>query len=281
MTTAQPTKKRHLALLLAAMLVLALAPIAGLVAWQTYDRLHQEQERTQQDLQRAATDFANSVQRELGSSIDALTVLSQSEIFQHGRITAMGRLLQGRPRRDWDSIFLLDPQGAVVLDTAAGKPAPAQALHAIHAKAMIALAPVVSDAGGARPGIAIAMPINQGGHIIYVLGVRLNDTVWARLAGNAVTPEGAQARLYDANRKLISQSAAMATATMMDDGRVYDACADAPPARWNACVAVPAEPLDAQRRDTVLHALKTSGVALLLGFVLAAAIGRAVLARVD
>ena len=44
-------------------------------------------------------------------------MLSQSELFQQGRIAALGQLLHGRPRRDWDSVFLFDRDGNLVLDT--------------------------------------------------------------------------------------------------------------------------------------------------------------------
>ncbi|HUR88775.1 MAG TPA: hypothetical protein VMZ74_06800 [Ramlibacter sp.] len=258
---------------LVAMVFAALAPIAAWTVWQTYAEVHALHERASGELQRAATDFSLSVNRELSSSLDALTVLSQSEIFQQGRIAAMGRLLHGRPRRDWDSIFLLDPQGAAVLDTAQ-RPGPPEMLRELHAAAIRRLTPVVSGAGKV-PGIAIAMPIMQGDHARYVLGVRVSDSVWPRLAANASLPEGGQARLFDAQGHLISQSGELAT------DRIRTGWETVPVSGWRVRIAVPAAPIEAQQRHLIVHALSTSGAALLAGLVLAALLGRVITRRLS
>lgn len=274
----------------------ALAPISGWLAWEVASEVHVQQERSYRELRRAASEFAVSVNRELSSSMDALTVLSQSELFQQGRITAMGRLLQGRPRRDWDSIFLLDVQGNVVLDTAP-RPPPPQALRELHAAALKTLTPVVSGAGQ-PPGIAIAMPVTQGDHVRYVLGVRLNDAVWPRLAANASLPAQARARLYDRQGHLISQSDGSGGGTLGasvlqpmqrapaglqrapdGDRDAYTAWDVVPVAGWFARISMPAAPIDATTRELVFHGLSTSGAALLAGLVLAAALARVFVRR--
>src|SRR3954465_4358852 len=129
--------------MLACLVLAALLPVAAVLSWQVYEDLRAERGRTEEDLVRAAAGFARVVGRELASSVDALRVLSQSELFQQGRIAAMGRLLHGRPRRDWDSIFILDPQGNVVLDTAP-RPSPAAVFQPLQQEALAKLAPVVS-----------------------------------------------------------------------------------------------------------------------------------------
>jgi hypothetical protein len=258
-------------LLLAAMVFAALAPIAGWLAWQVHVQVQAQQQQVAAELTSAAAGFAQSVERELSSSVDALTVLSQSELFQQGRIAAMGRLLHGRPRRDWDSIFLLDPQGAVVLDTAQHPPPP-ETMHDLHSAALRKLAPVVSGAGK-LPGISVAMPIMQGDHVRYVLGVRLSDSVWPRLASNASVPPGGHARLEDAQGHLISQSGELAT------DRIQSGWDTVPLSGWRVRVSVPAAPIDAAQRQLVTHALSTSGVALLIGLLLAAILGRAIVRR--
>jgi hypothetical protein len=257
--------------LLAAMVIAALAPVTGLLGWQLHQELEARQATTQQSLQQAANEFMLSVNRELASSIDALTVLSQSELFQQGRIAAMGRLLQGRPRRDWDSVFLLDAKGAVVLDTAP-RPAPPDSLRDLHAAAMRSGAPAVSGAGK-TPGIAIAMPIKQADHVRYVLGVRLSDSVWRRLAANATLPEGGEVRLFDAQGHPISAAGDVGVQPL------YAAWETVPLAAWKVRVALPAAPIDEARRHAIKHWLSTIGGALLAGAALAAVLGRAILRR--
>lgn len=259
-----------------AVLLIAILPVAIVLGWQVWAGLRAERDRTGQELSRAASALAQSVDRELASSIEALTVLSQSELFQQGRIAGMGRLLHGRPRRDWDSIFLLDANGAVVLDTAPrGHSVPAQALRELHARALRGPGAVVSGAT-ASPGIAIAAPIVQSGHVRYVLGVRTSDAVWMRLASAAPLPPDGVARLYDAQGRPIAGSASDA-----DDADTYDAWASVPLAGWRVRVSVPAGPIDTQRRHTIVTALSTSGASLAVGFVVAALLARRIARRIE
>lgn len=285
--------------LLACLVLAALLPIAGVLSWQVHGAMRAERERTEHQLAQAASDFAQAVDRELASSVGALRVLSQSELFQQGRIAAMGRLLHGRPRRDWDSIFLLDVQGNVVLDTAP-RAAQAATFRDAHREALARLAPVVSGLGGS--GIAIALPVIQQDQARYVLGVRLSASLWPRLAAAAALPQGAQARLYDREGQLISQSGgdapggarlppqalqAMARdargvqrASETDGSDVYAAWDRVPQSGWHARVSVAAAPVDAAQRDLLARALSTSGVALLAGLLLAAAVADAITRRV-
>src|SRR5205085_9709267 len=99
---------------LVAVMLLAIIPVGAILSWQIVQDVRERQGQVEDELARSANALSQSVERELDSSLDALTLLSQSEIFQQGRVAAMGRLLQGRPRRDWDSIFLLDRDGNVV-----------------------------------------------------------------------------------------------------------------------------------------------------------------------
>lgn len=260
-----------------AVLLVAILPVALVLGWQVWEAIRADQDRMSDELAQSASAFAQSVNRELASSIEALTVLSQSEIFQQGRIAAMGRLLHGRPRRDWDSIFLLDSNGTVVLDTAAkGGSIPPAAVRTLYAQALLKPGAVVSGAT-ASPGIAIATPILQAGHVRYVLGVRTSDGVWARLAANAALPQDGQARLYDSQGRPITTGA-----TAGDEGEEsYEAWSQVPISAWRARVSVPAAPVEAAHRKMIVAALSTSGASLVLGFVLAAIVARRIARRID
>jgi hypothetical protein len=257
-----------------AVLLIAVLPVALVLVWQVWSGLRADDERTQEELIRAASAVAQSANRELASSIEALTVLSQSEIFQQGRIAAMGRLLHGRPRRDWDSIFLLDANGAVVLDTAPhGSSIPVEAMRALHQQALAGKSAVVSGVTGS-PGIAIATAIRQAGRLRYVLGARTSDAVWTRLAANAPLPQDGEARLYDA------QGRGFGGAVEGDHEDTVEAWANVPLANWRARVSVPAAPIDAAHRRSILAALSTSGASLAFGFVLAAFAARRIARRI-
>jgi PAS domain S-box-containing protein len=280
---------------LVAVMLLAILPIAAIMSWQIFSEVRKEQAGIEEELARSSSALAQHVERDLLSSLDALAVLSQSELFQHGRIAALGRLLQGRPRRDWDSIFLLDAGGATILDTAPPRAGPGSAagLRELQAAVMRKREPVVSGLGGPGRGVAVALPVMQGGAVRYVLGARMSESVWQRLVATAIVPQGARAAIFDAQHRLVAHSdnppaaagSALPADTVeaMDDhvfgvqratdvsGQVvYSAWQAVPLAGWQARVSLPAAPIDAGHRRAIIGALSTSGGSLLLGLILAA-----------
>jgi signal transduction histidine kinase/CheY-like chemotaxis protein len=288
-----------------AVILLATLPIAAIMSFQIFMEVRSEQARIEEELARSASALAQTVERELTSSLDALGVLSQSELFQQGRITALGRLLQGRPRRDWDSLFLFDRDGTLVLDTAPSRAAigPLEPLRALHQRALRKVEPVVSGLSDGQPpgsrAVAVALPVVQGGTVRYVLGARMGEAVWQRLAVSASTPGAANTSLFDAQDRLISYStgaaAPLGAALPRDaaesmrgrssgvhrssdvDGRtVYAAWQTVPIAGWRVRVAVPAAPIDSVHRKAIIAALSTSGGSLLLGVLLASLVARRV-----
>ena len=288
-----------------AVILLATLPIAGIMSFQIFMEVRSEQARIEDELARSAAALAQTVERELTSSLDALGVLSQSELFQQDRITALGRLLQGRPRRDWDSLFLFDRDGTLVLDTAPSRAAagPLEPLRALHQRALRKVEPVVSGLSDGQPpgsrAVAVALPVVQGGTVRYVLGARMGEAVWYRLASTASAPGGARTGLFDAQGRLISYStgaaAPLGTALPPDaaesmrgrssgvhrssdiEGRtVYAAWQTVPMAGWRVRVAVPAAPIDSVHRKAIIAALSTSGGSLLLGVLLASLVARRV-----
>lgn len=282
---------------LAASLLVAVLPIASLLGWQVREDLRVQRERTEAELAAAARSLSQATERELVSSLEALQVLSQSELFQQGRIAGLGRLLQGRPRRDWDSVFLLDRDGTVVLDTGP-RNAPG-ALRTIHAQATRRGGAVVLSAQGAPgtpPQPVIAIAIQQPGGVRYVLGARLSETLWLRLLATNPRPAGGIAALFDAQGRLLGHSDAptrdaalpagdaavdMAEATHgvaragdASGTMVYAAWQRDAVAAWTARVSVPAAPIDGARRRSMWTALSSYGAALLLGLALAWRVGR-------
>jgi signal transduction histidine kinase len=284
---------------LVAVMLLAILPIATFMTAEIYGDVREQQAQIDAELSRSAAALSLSVERELASSVEALSVLSQSELFQQGRIAALGRLLQGRPRRDWDSIFLLDRDGSPVLDTADSQGTPT-GMRELHRQVLRRGKPVIWAIGGAgadHRGIAVAMPVMHGGHLRFVLGARMSDDVWRRLVTSASMPQGGNACLFDAQHLLISDSrstvvpagSALPDTALADMGdrptgthrsvnlqgqEVFAAWQTIPLAGWHARIALPAAPIDSARHQSIMAALSASGGGLLLGLLLAALVAR-------
>ena len=192
-----------------AVMLLATLPMAVLMSVHRFAEIRSERARVDQELSESAAALAGSVERQLRSSIEGLQVLAQSELFQRGRVAALGRLLHGRPRGDWDSVFLLDRQGAVVLDT--GQPretAGTEVMRSLH-RQVLRGEPAVSGLWEQAPGhrwTAVAVPIVQGGQVRYVLGARMDESVWQWLSLRAPRPGAAKAAVFDAQGRLLGAS---------------------------------------------------------------------------
>jgi signal transduction histidine kinase len=286
---------------LVAVMLLAILPIAAFMTAEIYGDVRERQAQIDAELSRSAAALSLSVERELASSLEALNVLSQSELFHQGRIAALGRLLHGRPRRDWDSIFLLDRDGSPMLDTAGpGLQDPTSGMRELHRQVLRRQQPVIWAIGGAgadHRGIAVAMPVKQGGQLRFVLGARMSDDVWRRLVTSASVPPGGNASVFDAQHLLISHSRSMVVpagsaladdalaymgdrpsgthrSTSLEGKAVYAAWQTIPLAGWHAHVWVPAGPIDSARHQAIAAALSASGGSLLLGLLLAALVAR-------
>ncbi len=282
-----------------AVMLLASLPMAVLMGTQRFHEIRAEQRRIEQALAGSAAALAASVDRQLRSSIEGLQVLAQSELFQQGRVAALGRLLHGSPRGDWDSVFLLDRQGAVVLDTAQPRAkAGSEVLRHLH-RQVLRGTPAVSglwEQPPERRWTAVAVPIVQNGQIRYVLGARMDESVWHRLSTNARRPGAGKAELFDAQGHLLGASTAsvprgaalppdaasdLARAAVgvhrssdVDGSAVYAAWHASALSGWHARVTLSAAPIDAARRRAMVAALATSGGSLLLGLLLAALVAR-------
>ena len=280
-----------------AVILLATVPISAIMTTRMFQEVRQEQSEIEEQLARSAAALGQTVERELGSSIDALAVLSQSELFQGGRIAALGRLLHGRPRRDWESIFLFDREGNLVLDTAPAGTGEYTALelHELQQTVLRTLKPTVGGISrhplATNRAIAVALPVIQDGTVRYVLGARMGQAVWQRWASTAGTPPGGQAGIFDASGRLIAHALATAPVGKLlpedaleslkaspagvhrhaaIDGRVaYAAWETVPVAGWRAMVWLPAAPIDGAHRSAIIGALSTTGASLLLGVLLA------------
>ncbi|MBE7939886.1 cache domain-containing protein [Ramlibacter aquaticus] len=282
MADSQPERQGRPRAVLAPLILLALLPIALLLGGQLVGRLRAERAQVEAALAASADTVAARVARELQSSVDALDVLSRSELFQQGRVTALGRLLHGRPRPDWDSLFLLDAGGTPVLDTAATPPSPAMrsVMDGLRAQVVATGRPALSGVGAAgatpAPAVAVALPVRSGERIAYVLGARMGAATFQRLASGSTTGLDDRVCITDAQSRVIADSSGLPQGLVLshEDPALAFAWHTVPGFGWQVRVAQPMAPLAQARRDAILWALLTQGGALLAGAVLAYAWGR-------
>jgi signal transduction histidine kinase len=283
---------------LASVVVLALLPLAALVCWQMVRAVGAEQVEIESDLARSAAAFSEAVNSELLASLDALTALAHADTLQAASPAPFEQLLRNRPptRREWQGVFLADPQSRVLMDTATGdaRARLTEALPGVVQRVLSTGQPAVSGLVGpdSHRVVLLAVPVLRDGRATAVLGARLPAAAWQRLAGSASRPDGGYAVLHDAGRRLVATSlpgpptadaalpAAVTAAdvrpfgidrTLGADGNAVYAAWQAVPAApgWGVQVAVPAEPIDAARRRAVLAAVGATAASLLLGALLA------------
>jgi signal transduction histidine kinase/CheY-like chemotaxis protein len=281
-----------------AAILLAMLPLAALMSFQIYAELRDEQARVEDELARSAAMLSQAVERELVSSLDALSALAQSDLVEQGQVARIGQLLHWRPRRDWHSVFVLGPGGQVLFDSASVADAADPSVREFHQRIADTGQPHVSSLpveGGQRK-IAVALPVRDNESLRYVLGARIAEPFWQSLASAATIPEGAHAGLFDPQGRLIGYSPGPPTAgkslpleaaTLMrdrpsglhrstdnDSRPVYAAWHAVPMGGWQVRVELPAAPIDMAHRKAIMWGLTTGAASLLLGLLLAAAAAR-------
>jgi len=277
---------------LVAIALLATVPLAALSSWQTFRGIQGQRAQLESNLQRAAGSLSRSVERELGASIEVLTMLSHADALQHGEPAEFERALRNSPmlRANWSGAFLLRPDGGLLFDVSGG--AGIAAPRFVHDPAAITrmLAdrrPVVSDllseAGGTRRFTLVEVPVLVDNQARYVLGAFIEASTWQQLIESSDTPEGGFARLTDRRQRVIASSLATPAAMAGTGGASAPAATDvylardtAGAGRWGVAVGLPAAAIDMNFQNSVVATLVTAAVCMLLGVTLALLVARRV-----
>ncbi len=287
---------------LVVVIVLAILPLASLVSWQIFAEVRHEQAQIEANLAGSAAALAQATESELNASLDALGNLAHSELLQPPlQAQRLRRALLERPpaRRDWHSVFLVDADGVLQFDTAAGadRGAPVsgelgQLVEQVLRDAQPAASGLVATRAPDGLAVMLGVPVVREGRAAYVLGARVSGAAWQRLSGGASRPHGGYAAVHDAQQRLIAWTlprevplgvSLPATAADAIRGRVfgvqrmagidgdpvYAAWQRVGPSGWSVYVAAPARPIDTAHRQAILAALAASGGSLLLGVLLA------------
>lgn len=241
----------------------------GWLAWKSFDEAARDQAALDASLAHSASALAQAVDAELDSSLQALKVLSQSGFFQQDRIGSLGRLLHGRPRRDWDSLVVIDRQGTVIIDTATTRTSVAETnrLRALHQEMLASKAPIVlrSRVAPSANMVTLAVPVIQDDQVRYVLGARMSDATWVFLAAAAQRPEGARAQIFDESGDPV---VGIAPALAEGDGAHYSASDTTATARWKVRISLDANPVRKHRRAMLIERWTPLVVCLVAGLLL-------------
>jgi PAS domain S-box-containing protein len=304
--TAWPTGSLRTYLVM--VILLATVPIAVLMAHQIYTSLRSQQAQLQAELRRGAAALAYSVERELSSSVDALSILAQSDALQLGEVERFARsLVSGaRMRAGWGAAYVRSADGRLLTDTAGlGEFESRSAITLgdftrvdLHREARVSN--VIAHPG--QPGLhvtAIEVPVLVGGSLRYVLGAWIDVNVWQALADDAGTLRHGFGQIVDRQQRVIARTAdteryvakplppaavaAMRRAgaglirvDLFGEGEAFAAWHKLPVTGWAVQFAVAAEPVEDLQRNAVLAALATAGGCLLLGVTLALLVARRV-----
>jgi CheY-like chemotaxis protein len=270
--------------------LLCVAPVVAVMGVNAYMNADGERTRAEDELRRIAYTLAQSVEHETGSSYEALALLARSDAIQQGEPSRLNRVQDWRLRRDWDSVFVLDRDGAVLMDTRAPGAAD-KSLNELHRRISAGGRPaataIVDGSTGRIGAVALAIPVRQAGVVRYVVGARVASPMWQNLLGTAGLPEGAHAGLFDDQSRAIADtdpradaltSAEVAAAPeaaavrRVHDSRgreMYAAWQTVAAAQWRVVVSQLARPIEAAQRRGTIAALVAGGASLLLGVWLA------------
>jgi signal transduction histidine kinase/CheY-like chemotaxis protein len=278
---------------LVAIALIATVPLAALSSWQTFRGIQGQRAQLEGNLQRAAGSLSRSVERELGASIEVLTMLSHADALQRGEPAEFERTLRHSPmlRANWSGAFLLRPDGGLLFDVSggAGIAAPRVAHDAASIARMLAdRRPLVSDLlnepGSARRFTLVEVPVLIDNQARYVLGAFIEASTWQQLIESSDTPQGGFATLTDRRQRVIASTrpagrdvgstGGSASAPAAPD--LYLARDTAGAGRWGVTIGLPAAAIDMGFQNSVVATLVTAAVCMLLGVTLALLVARRV-----
>lgn len=284
-------------------ILVATVPQAAFVSYLIYQETVRARSQIEDGLRRTAHTFALAVEREIVSSIDALSILAQSDSLQAGDVRRFYLTLTRRPtmRDTWRSAYLVASDGTLLFSTDRPYGAPLGNVDGSPEFDQIKRTrePVVTDLvlGHDTDQLVtgIQVPVLVRGELRYVLGARITTHEWQALMRQASVPKGGFLSLFDANNRVIAHSLDAAPAlghetipahagadgTPLRDaplvaGTTYAAWHRVPPAGWGVGVGIAAEPFERSQLAAVAAAMGAGLLSLSLGLALALLVARQV-----
>ena len=288
---------------LVAIMLIATLPVVALMGYQILRDTGANDERLWKELERSAAATAQNVERELGASTDALTILARTTLLAHEGTVEFERTVRDdtRLRPAWRGVFLIGADGRTLFDSApasagAARPTPldAAAFARLSGGARVVVANQPALDAAAPPLSAVAVPVVVAGQRRYVLGAWLEPAAWQELLQKSGPPEDGFVSLIDAEQRVMAstrthavgrvlpvhaataatQASGMRRTTLQSGDDAYTAWHDLASARWAVAVGVPAAPLDAARLRAFVTTLVGVALCVVLGVYFASLVAR-------
>lgn len=282
---------------LVAMILVATVPIALLMTYHILSGVKAEQQRLQLRLQRSATWLAHSVEQELGSYIEALTLLSYTDAITHRDPIALSWLVQARPSvaRAWSSLYVISADGKLVFDSSSRPLADSLSLQRVR-RVLSDGKPLVSqlDLEDGMPAVTVVdVPVVGAGAARYVIGARIKSQVWQRLIDEARERDADIVAMFDRRLQPIAHAQALprpaepaaraasapllpVTPVSFAPEHTVAAWGEVPLAGWSVAVGVQMAPVVQAQSKALVTALAIAGGCLLVGVSLALVLARRV-----
>ena len=307
--------KASLRAYLAAIMLVATVPFIALMGYRIYDDFVSQRGRMWVELERTAAATAENVERELASSIEALSIIGQTTLLGNPDSSEFEGLLRDSPRLrlSWRGVFLISPDGQVLVDSgypvAEGLPIAADAVRnrPDFRSMRTDPRPMVSNLIAREPGqftTAVAVPVLQQGRLAYVVGAWIDYVAWQTLLQGSAPPVDGFLSLYDRNHVVVARtrmperfvgqrlpadavsaaqgrSAGSHRVGSLDGNALYGAWQSVPMAGWGVGVGLPAAPLDLEVAKSMLLAAAGAALCVVLGLYLASRVARHLVRPLD
>ncbi|HEX6722522.1 MAG TPA: cache domain-containing protein, partial [Burkholderiaceae bacterium] len=307
--------KASLRAYLAAIMLVATVPFSALMAYRIYDDFVAQRERLWTELERTAAATAQNVERELVSSIEALSIIGQTTLVRRSDSAEFEALLRDNPRlrNSWRGTFLISADGRVLVDAAfplsEGRSVGIDsARNQPDFRGMLARPrPLVSNLVPRTDGeytTAIAVPVLARGKLVYVVGAWIDFSAWQTLLQNSGPPGGGFLELYDGNGVVLARTLGaerfvgkqLPDETMtalrergigthrtpaLEGHKLYRAWHAVQPSGWGVGVGVAAAPLDLATARAAGLATIGAALCVLLGLYLASRVARHLVRPLD
>ncbi|MFT3859523.1 MAG: ATP-binding protein [Aquabacterium sp.] len=290
-----------------ALIALATVPMTVLAALLIAQQARSGQAQMASDLQRAASSFALTVEREIASSTDALRILSLSEPLQRGDIAGIFTSMSAapKPRNSWSSAFLVNLEGDVLFNTQQprghplGKFADMPALERLKLSGQAVMTDLTIGPDG-QPSTGILVPVIVQGRITGALGAWIPPASWKRLITTTVPMQNGFMSIFDSQRRIIARNTGSAQVVgrplpsltqdrmraqgpsgvgeigVVEGGHAYGAWHTIAPTGWGVVIGESAEPVNRAYFMSIGAALAMGVLSLLAGMVMALWVARRV-----